>query len=601
MPTQADCPNPPPADNAAGPHHPPVPSAPAEAPWWVTAPPPSRPPEPTPPVAPWWVEEQPAAPAPIPVSVCPPEPARPARSRPALRRYAAGGALFLAGLGLSLMVRGLGDDPPAPTRRAQNESGRPSAPVAQAPALPPAQPPPARQAEPLRAPQREVPDTDLKIPPSPSVRPPPQPERLVNAPQPEVPEPSAPAKNVPAAVMQPSRGGLDWAHLLTAQEEKAVLEAIERGIAYLRRTQRPGGAWNAAADPKGAALRPYREVGYAALPGLTLLECGVPAPDPAIQKAADFVRASAPTLEDTYQLSLAVLFLDRLGDPRDRALLQTFALRLLAGQRARGGWGYLCPLLEPTSEHRLLHALRAGSTKQEVLPELNTKSAKHRSGVPGRTFTEIDSTGGLGDNSNTQFALLALWAARRQGVPVDQALTVAEKRFRLTQGPRGGWGYTQTSAESGSMTCAGLTALALGRGVARGPQTAAKSPEGWWADDKAITRGLRALGHYLDHPGDQRKGRLNTFYLWALARVGMLYDQKAFGGKEWYRWGARALAVTQLGGGRWYGNGYSGSTPVLDTCMALLFLQRANLTADLTARLRTPRADASPRDAFSPR
>ena len=39
------------------------------------------------------------------------------------------------------------------------------------------------------------------------------------------------------------------------------------------------------------------------------------------------------------------------------------------------------------------------------------------------------------DNSNTQFAMLALWAARRHDVPVEVALGLVEQRFRATQHP----------------------------------------------------------------------------------------------------------------------------------------------------------------------
>ena len=37
------------------------------------------------------------------------------------------------------------------------------------------------------------------------------------------------------------------------------------------------------------------------------------------------------------------------------------------------------------------------------------------------------------DNSNSQFAMLALWAARRHDVPVEHALLLAEQRYRTSQ------------------------------------------------------------------------------------------------------------------------------------------------------------------------
>src|SRR5207248_8189752 len=64
--------------------------------------------------------------------------------------------------------------------------------------------------------------------------------------------------------------------------------------------------------------------------------------------------------------------------------------------------------------------------------------------------------------------------------------------------------------------------------------------------------------------------------------VGMLYDLPTIGDKDWYRWGAEVLVANQRPQGHWEGGGYHGATPVIDTCLALLFLKRANFAKDLT-------------------
>src|SRR5205814_6830000 len=62
-----------------------------------------------------------------------------------------------------------------------------------------------------------------------------------------------------------------------------------------------------------------------------------------------------------------------------------------------------------------------------------------------------------GDNSNTQFAIMAVWVARKHGLPVDRTLAMVEARFRGSQNDDGSWGYTEHSGERpDSMTCAGL-------------------------------------------------------------------------------------------------------------------------------------------------
>ena len=68
---------------------------------------------------------------------------------------------------------------------------------------------------------------------------------------------------------------------------------------------------------------------------------------------------SVPNLEATYELGLAILFLDRLGDPKDEPLIRTMALRLMVGQSASGGWTYNCRRLPPQDEETLLTILQA--------------------------------------------------------------------------------------------------------------------------------------------------------------------------------------------------------------------------------------------------
>ena len=155
-------------------------------------------------------------------------------------------------------------------------------------------------------------------------------------------------------------------------------------------------------------------IGFASLPGLTLLECGVPASDPAVQKAAKLVRAEAGSLggpnlnRATYQLALAILFLDRLGEREDEAIIQFLALCLIAGQRADGGWTYDCPKLDQKEVPKLLVLL--GDT-------ISSLRDWHKAAKKEDTFP----SGGW-DNSNTQFAVLALWVAHATHVLIEKPI-----------------------------------------------------------------------------------------------------------------------------------------------------------------------------------
>ena len=53
------------------------------------------------------------------------------------------------------------------------------------------------------------------------------------------------------------------------------------------------------------------------------------------------------------------------------------------------------------------------------------------------------------------------------------------------------------------------------------------------------------------------------------------------------------LRKNQQPDGHWFGNQGLGSTPLVDTCFALLFLQRANLVKDLTDKLNAMNASAA--------
>jgi hypothetical protein len=161
---------------------------------------------------------------------------------------------------------------------------------------------------------------------------------------------------------------------LSKAEQAKVDKAIDKAVAYLKRTQTKQGNWPT--HWKNRYL-----VGECALPAYALLEAGVPADDPAIQKAAAFIRPKALKTDGTYEISLAILFFDRLGDPKDKKLIQSLALRLIAGQHYTGGWSYHCPKLKADQEADLLKALE-GLSKRMKEGEKSKKEALKDIEVP---------------------------------------------------------------------------------------------------------------------------------------------------------------------------------------------------------------------------
>src|SRR5262249_15953292 len=136
----------------------------------------------------------------------------------------------------------------------------------------------------------------------------------------------------------------------------------ERGVQLLRGTQFPDGSW--------PELSPQMDGGVTALSTLALLNAGVPSDDPQIQLSLNILQR-AP-LQSTYVVALQTMVYS-IAEPHQHLQLLRRNVRWLEGSqkseaRHRGMWSY--PI-------------------------------------------------GAGDNSNSQFAILALYEAHRADVPVS--------------------------------------------------------------------------------------------------------------------------------------------------------------------------------------
>ena len=152
-----------------------------------------------------------------------------------------------------------------------------------------------------------------------------------------------------------------------------------------------------------------------ALCTLALLNAGVEAGDPQMQKALAYLRKFKP--ERTYVTSLQTMVFARAEPQNDMLLISRNVKWLENKQKAgegdprRGSWSY---------------------------PD------------------------GSGDNSNSQFALLALSEAERAGVQVsDKTWRLGRAYWEDCQNPDGSWGYYKHVPGTGSMTCAGITSLVI--------------------------------------------------------------------------------------------------------------------------------------------
>jgi hypothetical protein len=349
------------------------------------------------------------------------------------------------------------------------------------------------------------------------------------------------------------------------------------------------------------------DVGRSALAGIALLESEeVPINDPSLKTITEKIQNESWKQFKTYELSLCLMYLDRLGDPNDEVLIQVLGVRLLAGQSANGGWNYNCIAEPPQKEVDVLRAIKP--IEQQGTPKLHPKVEKYQQ----KLVSARPKTGAIkDDNSNTQFAMIALWLSRKHGIPVEPALQAIETRFMTTQGESGGWAYLgppegkaqgEVESSSPSMFCPGLIGLSTAiarrqerRAKDEAPKKDNKKPVRYMSDemDKAVSKAWIGLGKIVAASAKEKQGALvleggiqgfhDLYFYWSLECVCVIYGIEKLGGVDWYETGAHTLVTRQAANGLWTTGGSYG--PEVNTSFALLFLLRSNLVRDLSGKV----------------
>jgi hypothetical protein len=432
---------------------------------------------------------------------------------------------------------------------------------------------PVQPPAPKTQPQKTFPEKSPVKPPAnpPPVNPPPANPPPANPPPAKTqPEKSPPAKTELAKTTpkQPAPPTPKPAPPRPQSLAEEVNLAVDRGVGYLRR--------HAERVQPGS-----REV---PLVGLALLECGVRADDPVIERLAAGLRDLPVQDRQTYEVSLQLLFFDCLGKKEDEPLIQQLANVLIGRQYENGTWSYGAADLPAQG------APVGGAIRFQVQRQLGLAQPRPAIGDPS------------GDHSNTQFAALALWVAARHGVRGEEAIARTDVHFRRVQNPDGGWGYESlTGPHSDSMTCSALMSLAMGHAIQqKAPKIAAaaagitiiqgvpRSEKEMVIPDRppAIARGLAVLAPVVIRPAinktvPPRRDTDSFYFLWSLQRLAMMYDLEQIGNRPWYPWAARWL-VDRQNDDHWEGE---NSGPI-DTAFALLVLKRSNRASDLTLVMR---------------
>jgi hypothetical protein len=336
--------------------------------------------------------------------------------------------------------------------------------------------------------------------------------------------------------------------------------AIGRGVEYLK------GQLDPVLANRGDA-RPLELVLW------TLVHAGVSEGDPDFQQLLKVMLDSR--LEHTYNVALQAMLLEELHRVKYQLRIQQCAQFLVDNQCRNGQWSYGTPSLFAEDIHvgmgRDLATVAVRTPVREYVPDGQRLKPKVR------TFYRIwkrREGPPVGDNSNSQYALLGLRACHDAGILLPpEVIRQSQKWWRDSQNddPKRepsegqGWGYggRNQGPAYGSMTAGAVGSLAVGAYILRED----------WRRDRALQRGLLWLARHFsvaENPEKDNPTQWLYYYLYALERAGVLAGVEKIGIHDWYSRGVRAILESQQADGAW-----RGGQPVPDTCFAVLFLRRA--------------------------
>ena len=329
-----------------------------------------------------------------------------------------------------------------------------------------------------------------------------------------------------------------------------VKKSIDMGVQYLKSQQnRATGTW----EEIILGLLADMEGGQTALVTLALLNSGVdPKKDPAVMKAVDYLRKlndKENQTKKTYVVALQNLVYLELRDPQDLPRIKKNADWLIEkaigynnGKGKLEGWSY-----------------------------------------PGNNVS---------DNSNTQYALLGLYAAKQAGVQIKddvwRAIQDYYVRYQMSESDTSGkWAYYNNAAvgfrdkASLSMTVAGTCGLIIaGMGLDESeqklnPATGVAANCGSYSASSPIAKGMNWIGANFKFESDK-----STFYnIYGIERLGRLSGQRFIARYDWYREGCERLVRMQQTDGPDRGAIYLPSntidgTKTISTAFSLLFLSK---------------------------
>ena len=332
-----------------------------------------------------------------------------------------------------------------------------------------------------------------------------------------------------------------------ADEElvEKVRKSIELGVNYLKLQQTKQGNW----EDIVVGIFADMEGGRTALVTLALLNSGVKPDDPSLVRAIDYLRKLSEEPKKTYVVALTNLVFAEARQAQDLPRIQKNAEWLISkaigyrnGAGTMEGWSY-----------------------------------------PGHD---------IADNSNTQYALLGLYAAKQAGIQIDDKVWEAIEdyyiRYQISESKTSGkWSYYNLAQikdpATMSMTVAGACGLIIaGMGLDESeqkldPNTGVAANCGVYSTNTALAKGMNWIGANFTF-----ESRKSSFYnIYGMERLGRLSGQRFIDRHDWYREGCEMLLKWQVTSGRESGSfsppertSQVDGHPILATAFSLLFLSK---------------------------
>ncbi|HVE42710.1 MAG TPA: hypothetical protein VNM14_22710 [Planctomycetota bacterium] len=357
-----------------------------------------------------------------------------------------------------------------------------------------------------------------------------------------------------------------------AAEAKKIQEAIKKGVEFLRSQE---GACLVASDVVGRKMCSRELVLW------TLINVGVSPKDPFYGKMFDDMMKDK--LEATYPVALQAMCLEFIDRVQLQKRIAQCAKFLMDNQGPGGYWSYGSPSI-------YIEDIEYDNGKQVAPkgPEFKLPDVPANPKVVKKITIKKDRDGEGNDASNSYVAALGLRACSDAGIVFESRhLEQALKYWKEScqgKGPASGWAYdlrsqsTYPAVTASAVSCMLIYGNLLGVNLKKDPVVvggAASLAKSWNGGTmfRATNRGESDLFH--------------EYGLYAVEISQLFLGKDGAMARDWYAEGAKKLLEEQKPDGSWdssakivrIGGGQVGqavytSTPIWDTCFAVLFLTK---------------------------